>query len=898
MSDKLPVLVVPHTHWDRAWYWPSARFRVRLVECLGMVLELCRRHPEYRFTCDGQALMVEDYLQARPQDRDELAALVGAGRVKLGPLWCQPDLYCTGGEALIRNLLIGRASARALGGTQDTLHLPDTFGITPSLPMIARGFGIATIAFMRGLAGQVPGMTSMSDLAAPIPRQVPEGTRLFRWHCPDGSTVNAFLLRDGYANAGGLGRDPASRSNDPGYVERVAVEQLIAAARRQDDAQGEPRLLLAGVDHQIPQPGLPSSLRAASAADRYDFRFADLDELGAVMARRDPSGWPSYQGEFHGSGAASVLGGTISARIHLKQRNADGERLLGDQVEPAAALARLAGIDEPAESALGLAWRDLLMNHPHDDICGCSVDAVHRDNDYRFDQVVAGGDALRRRLARRLSERFGGTAPSDERFTFLAFNAQPSTRREPWRIRLDFEARRSWGDYKLAERYAVVDEQGRSVPFRELSRGPSTEHPHETALLELYAALPPTTLTRFHIEPRRAVRAARPARRLENARLRADLAVDGTITLGDRSSKARWPGLGAFAEQADIGDSYDFADIPGERERIHRGGRAVLRDAGARDGVQAVTATRTLRVPEGAEGARRSRRRVALPTAVSFALGHDAPRLDCTLAFTATARDLRLRWCVPLPSVPTSTRAGLKFNEAVRPVAPAPGGTKPPRIHPDHPGDHFVAVECGGAGLAVFAEFPFNYEVVLGARPYLAVTVLRAVGWLTRNGLTTRAGGAGPPTPTPEAQCLGRSYSMRFALRPFRGDEAEGLFAEAARWRAQPFAAQIEGWWPQDAPKGHQGPFLSCDSPGVMLSALKPAHAGPGAVARLFNAGPREVLAEVTAHGCRELRPLTLGEEPAVDWACEVAGRGRWRVRLPPFALRTVALVGDSPWSP
>lgn len=895
---RLRALVVPHTHWDRAWYWPAARLQVRLVECLTTVLRLCREHPEYRFTCDGQALMVEDYLQVRPDDRAEIAALVRAGRIRVGPLYCQPDVYCTGGEALIRNLLIGTAIARGLGQAQTALYLPDTFGLTPSLPMVAQGFGLTAILFMRGLIGEVPGMTSMSGVATALRRQVPEGTRLFRWTCPDGSEMRAFLLRDGYANAGGLGRAPEDGGVEIRYSPAHAVAALIAAAERQADPVGapagvaEPLLLLAGVDHQIPQVGLPEALRTASATSRFEFVFSDLDAVAARMHEHDTASWPHYQGEFHGSGAASVLGGTMSARIELKQRNAALERLLVHQLEPAAALVRWAGIDEPCADALGVAWRWLLQNHPHDDICGCSVDAVHRDDAFRFDQVEAGADGLRRRLVRRLVERFGGSPDGDERFAFLAFHAQGTPRVGPWRITLDFEARHRWGDYRLPAHYRVVDEAGAPVPFRELARGRSVQHPHETATLELHAPLPPATLRRFFLEPRPAPPPAKATRRLENRHLRVEVARDGSFSLTHLASGRRWSGLGLFGEQADIGDTYDFCDILGEREHLHAREPATLAPCGPGEGVQALRIVRTLQVPACAVEGRRSRERVALPTAIELVLGPEAEQLEVALSFTNTAADMRLRWCLPLGRMPAASRAGLKFNEVVRPCLGQPTGTTAPRIHPEHPADHFVAIDDEQGGLALLSEFPINYEVMSEPAPYLAVCVLRAVGFLTRVTLTTRQGGAGPDTPTPDAQCLGRSYTMRFALRAYAPAEAGSLFARAAAWRAEPLAAQIEGWWLPERP--HPPEPASCwirgDRPEVILSALKPAAEGTGIILRCFNAAATPVTTELEVADERPLQPVSLAEVPTGAWSCEAVAPRRWRLTLPPFALRTLRL--------
>jgi len=48
------IVVVPHTHWDREWYEPFQRFRLRLVALLDEVLDTMEREPGYHFTLDGQ----------------------------------------------------------------------------------------------------------------------------------------------------------------------------------------------------------------------------------------------------------------------------------------------------------------------------------------------------------------------------------------------------------------------------------------------------------------------------------------------------------------------------------------------------------------------------------------------------------------------------------------------------------------------------------------------------------------------------------------------------------------------------------------------------------------------------------------------------------------------------
>ena len=88
--------------------------------------------------------------------------------------------------------------------------------------------------------------------------------------------------------------------------------------------------------------------------------------------------------------------------------------------------------------------------------------------------------------------------------------------------------------------------------------------------------------------------------------------------------------------------------------------------------------------------------------------------------------------------------------------------------------------------LALFSEFPCNYEIVNGKPKRIALCILRAIGFLSRSDMLTRGGGAGPETLTPDAQCL-RPFDMQFALRPYDvRTERANLFAESMQWCSLP----------------------------------------------------------------------------------------------------------------
>src|SRR5215208_4366269 len=143
------VLVVSHTHWDREWYHPAERFRQRLV---ALVDELLDDPPAdgSSFLLDGQTIVLEDYLEVRAERASELAAALRDGRVEAGPWFVLPDELIPGGEGLVRNLLAGRRSLRALRAQPPSvLYCPDSFGHPAALPDIARGFGCELIVLWR-----------------------------------------------------------------------------------------------------------------------------------------------------------------------------------------------------------------------------------------------------------------------------------------------------------------------------------------------------------------------------------------------------------------------------------------------------------------------------------------------------------------------------------------------------------------------------------------------------------------------------------------------------------------------------------------------------------------------------------------------------------------------------
>src|SRR4051812_32502983 len=146
----LDIHLVSHTHWDREWYQIAEVFRQRLVD---LVDELIERPPgnDESFLLDGQAIVLEDYLAVRGERRDRLRWLLQTGRIEAGPWYVLADELIPSGEALVRNLLVGRhVLDRFEASAPPILYCPDSFGHPAALPEIAAGFGLPLIILWRG----------------------------------------------------------------------------------------------------------------------------------------------------------------------------------------------------------------------------------------------------------------------------------------------------------------------------------------------------------------------------------------------------------------------------------------------------------------------------------------------------------------------------------------------------------------------------------------------------------------------------------------------------------------------------------------------------------------------------------------------------------------------------
>jgi alpha-mannosidase len=133
--------------------------------------------------------------------------------------------------------------------------------------------------------------------------------------------------------------------------------------------------------------------------------------------------------------------------------------------------------------------------------------------------------------------------------------------------------------------------------------------------------------------------------------------------------------------------------------------------------------------------------------------------------------DHRLRLHIELPHATDRAIAGAPFELVDRPLVGE--GSSIEAASPTWPARHVVMA----SQTAVFGEGVFEYEVVDGRE--LAVTLLRCVGAISKEKLATRPWPAGPTTPTPNAQMIGKT---EFVLGVWPHAEDDGLLRNWERF--------------------------------------------------------------------------------------------------------------------
>jgi len=463
------------THWDREWYQSFQVYRKYLIDVCGRLLEIYRDNPDFKFTFDGQTVVLEDIVELRPDYAPKLRELVTAGKLNVGPWYVMPDEFLVSGESLIRNLLIGKAVAREYGSEAWPVgYICDIFGHIAQMPQIAHKFGLDGLVVWRGVAESV-------------------GPYCL-WYSPDGTGVKTLHLHpgDGYADFTVNALNWLALPLDKELFQSRFTDHCL----KKKDYWGDHFVLSDAFDHSFATKQLKELFdwvrEACPGVEIVHSDYTDLfrEVFSAVVPERIHGEQIHPANRYQGW----QISGTLSSRYDIKQYNDRLQDELELTVDPLTAVRSFNG-DTGSNYLLKHAWKSLIKNHPHDSICGCSIDSVHRMMKCRFDDIAGVNQVIveefvildRQRVTGRdfrseakasflETTRAEEEAAADGCYTLRVYNPLPFAVNNMRRVRISFPSAVAYPKqqaepfcYDFVNSFKLFDRDGNELPYTMVS---------------------------------------------------------------------------------------------------------------------------------------------------------------------------------------------------------------------------------------------------------------------------------------------------------------------------------------------------------------------------------------------------------------------------------------------
>jgi alpha-mannosidase/mannosylglycerate hydrolase len=864
------------THWDREWYRPFQEFRLLLVEVMDDLLDLLDRDPEFKhFHLDGQTCVLKDYLEIRPEEEPRLKRHIADGRILIGPWFTMPDLFATGQEALVRNLLLGKTICEEWGvQPMATGYVCDMFGHNSQAPQLFRGFGITRAVMGRGA----------NEHTTPT---------FFTWRAPNGDEAFTFKLQDRYGYAAFAQArhilEAPDADDDPTAEERATKTMEEYARHETSRANGTTIALFDSMDHMPP----------ASNPKRYlDLLRGAYPELEAVHsslpaffdeAERTATDLPTRVGELREPAKGTypylwLIPNCGSSRVRLKQANDRCERLLASEAEPFAAFARALG-DKTPRRLFRTAWEYALLNHAHDSICGCSIDQTHRDMSYRYDQAEILATQLRNRAVGFLASTRKDPSRGEREFAVVLSNPLPRARKEPIVFAVDLptdyptQFTEGFPGSQNVKSFTLHTVEGEEIPYQRLSIDPRHQERTRYALttteggdgvVTRYVVAAEIDLPALGFVAVRVRESDAPVRyhgsmrtgpaSAENDSVAVAINPNGTFRLTDKATGETYDDLLIYEDDSEIGSGWFHSFTVNDETISTAAGEARL--SVIDDGPELVrfAIRRTLALPKRYDwrDERRTDERVEATVTDFLTLKRTARYIEIETVVENVAEDHRLRALFPTDVEADTYLAHTAFDVVERPIARDRETFKWQEYElVQKPFLGFIAIGAGKRGLAFVSGGGFREGGVReDERRTMEATFLRSF---------RRTVG----TPGERDGLELGEIRYRYALMPFAGERARQRALDLHdRLSTEIVASQTgkirSGFPPLTGEEPARASFLELEIGALALAAIKTSEDGEAMVVRLWNPTDEEQTERLRFFASvKEARYVDLAERPS-----------------------------------
>ena len=857
------ILIAASTHWDREWYRTFQEFQIRLCGLMNRLITLLEQDEEFLcYTFDGQSVVLEDYLEIYPENRGRIEKLAAEGRLVFGPLYNLPDEFLSGGEALIRNFLLGDEVCRSVGGRLNAGYVPDNFGHLSQLPQILNGVGIDTAFFFRGVD-----RTEYKE-------------KEFWWESPDGSRVLCEYMILGYWSLKSWGK-----------MGKTAAEHFYDAYRTlKESSRLNTFLLINGSDHLYQDPDFTAMVRDVKETfPELDIRngsIADYAEM-AKEAAGDCRGLRTVRGELRDFRYGPDPTAVTSCRGRIKRLLFAVQSQVERYAEPLAVLASACGdgFDYPG-GLFGKIWRNISISLGHDGISGCSTDEVMDDIKSYLTHAFQSSSRISEAAMEELTGREEyGQASGDESY-LAVFNPHPFAYTGMTEQTVHLEKAGGWKDFVL------YGDNGEEIPYEILELSDevitreylynSKEKVPRTCVKILFPVkdIPALSIRYFRIQKSRLlekrcqefyVRRQPSGAKIENQRFSVTVNEDASINVQDKKNGKIYRGLNSFVDRGEAGDEYQHVSpLLDEHVLARLTGVSVIHNSPLS---QKLKITAELNIPDRADRGflkRSAEYRVCrIVTLVCLTEGTD--RVEFTVQIDNPCPDhiLFARFPVTLKNPAEYSNTGFEETERTgerKDFAPELKSTQsllnPMRGYAGLRGkressSQGTAAECDGS-FHVMGKGLYEYHTKKnGETVDFYITLLRSTSYLFHGLPASWLDGQESTTPVVEtkgAMELGETtveYAVLF--------DEENPAREAEKYLYPLYGTDIPHL---PADRGAGGSFLSFDNENILLSALKKHRTMDGTVVRFYNrSSHEEELVIRTGREIGECRACSLLEE-------------------------------------
>lgn len=352
-----------HAHIDMNWLWPWQETISTTRDTFTTVDRLMDLFPDFHFSQD-QASTYFGMEVYSPEVFEMIRRRIAEGRWDLtASTWVEGEKNLASGEALVRQMLYTRRYFKErFGLPYDAVKIdwePDMFGHAFSLPGILKRGGVSRYYFCR--AGQEP--------------------KLFWWEGQDGSRVLAFQDDELWYN-GAI--QPEMTQLMFRFEKATGLKHYMFMYGVGDHGGGPTRRDLERFGRMSQWPVYPT------------IRLAKTDDFYSAVEASNPD-LPTFKGELN-----FIFEGCYTSQSKVKRGNRFSENALPKAETLAILAGKLDQMPYPSEDLLR-AWRHTLLCQFHDILPGSGIHATYEYSEGLYQEVAAVTESVITRALRRIA---------------------------------------------------------------------------------------------------------------------------------------------------------------------------------------------------------------------------------------------------------------------------------------------------------------------------------------------------------------------------------------------------------------------------------------------------------------------------------------------------------------